>query len=152
MPPLSASLRLTLAGFAALALAMGIGRFAYTPLLPLMLQDRLLSLADGGLIASVHFLGYLTGALVAAKLPLSPQNMMRLSLFGIGVTTLGMGLVENVIIWSVLRWIAGVCSAWILVLVSNFVIRTLANTGHTGGSGAVFSGVGGGILLIGLVC
>ncbi len=149
---MSVSLRLTLAGFAALALAMGIGRFAYTPLLPLMLEDGLLSLADGGLIASVHFLGYLMGALIAAKLPVSPQNMMRFSLFGIGVTTLGMGLIENVIIWSALRWIAGACSAWILVLVSNFVIRTLADAGHPGRSGAVFSGVGGGILLIGLVC
>src|SRR5207253_5633999 len=59
--------RAALVGFAALALAMGIGRFAFTPLLPLMEDDAGLSLADGGYLAAANYLGYLAGALWATR-------------------------------------------------------------------------------------
>ena len=61
-------LGLALAGLAALAVAMGIGRFAFTPLLPMMQQDAGLSVADGGWLASANYLGYLAGALWAGAM------------------------------------------------------------------------------------
>ena len=42
-----------LAGLAALAIAMGVGRFAFTPILPMMQQDNGLSLAQGSWLAAL---------------------------------------------------------------------------------------------------
>ena len=146
----NASLRIVIVGLAALALAMGIGRFAFTPLLPLMQQDGLAGVAEGGLMASFHFLGYLLGALFAAKLPGSPRLALRLSLLAIGLGTIGMGFTENLAVWLFLRWLCGVCSAFTLVLVSNYLVRALAESGAAARQGWIFSGVGAGIAAAGL--
>ncbi|MCK5364104.1 MAG: YbfB/YjiJ family MFS transporter, partial [Gammaproteobacteria bacterium] len=92
MSPHGPVLRITLIGLVALALAMGIGRFAFTPMLPLMQDDGLLGVSSGGLLASGHFLGYLMGAMSAARVRLAPRSMLQLSLLLIGISTLGMGL------------------------------------------------------------
>lgn len=146
------ALRIALVGFAALALAMGVGRFAYPPMLPLMEADGLLGLGAGGLLASCHFLGYLAGALSAARVPLAPRAMLRVALLLIGLATLGMGLTEDYGAWLVLRGVAGVASAWVLVLVSNYYVRALAAGGRVAAQGWVFSGVGAGTALAGLAC
>lgn len=152
MPPTPSALRVTLVGLAALALAMGVGRFAYTPLLPMMLEDGLIGIDRGGVLASVHFLGYWLGALFAARVPLAPRALLRLSLLTIAVATLGMGLTENFGLWLAYRWLCGVSSAWVLVLVSNYVVKVLAERGRQDCQGWVFSGVGAGIAVVGLAC
>ena len=58
-----------LAGMAALAAAMGIGRFAFTPLLPMMLSDGVITLVDGSWLATANYVGYLLGALACMALP-----------------------------------------------------------------------------------
>ncbi|MCH7831891.1 MAG: phage major capsid protein [Proteobacteria bacterium] len=136
MPPHSSIFRITLVGLVSLALAMGIGRFAFTPLLPMMREDGLVSITDGGLLASVHFLGYWLGAVLAVKIPYAPRTTLRVSLLAIGVGTLGMGVTDDFTVWLILRWLSGVCSAWTLVLVSNYYIRHLAEKG-----GAEYQGV-----------
>ena len=45
---------------------MGIGRFAFTPLLPLMVRDGALPQNAGAWLAASNYLGYLVGALMAA--------------------------------------------------------------------------------------
>jgi predicted MFS family arabinose efflux permease len=142
--------RIVLIGLASLAIAMGIGRFAFTPLLPLMQQDGLLGIADGGLLASVHFLGYWLGAVLAARLPSSPKATLRLSLIAIGLCTLGMGLTGHLAVWLALRWLAGACSAFIMVMVSNFYLKPLVADRRATKQGWVFSGVGAGIAIAGL--
>src|SRR5438067_11051698 len=109
--------RAALAGSAALALAMGIGRFAFTPLLPLMQDDAGLSLADGGYLAAANYVGYLVGALWAAR-PARAARAVHVSLVAIAMTTAAMGLVHVMAWWLVLRFAAGVASAWALVHVS----------------------------------
>jgi predicted MFS family arabinose efflux permease len=147
-----AALRVTFIGLVSLALAMGVGRFAFTPMLPLMQDDGLLSVSNGGLLASCHFLGYLIGAMTAARIRLSPRSVLRLSLVLIGVCTLGMGLTNSYAAWLALRWVCGVCSAWVLVLVSNYYVKALAEMERAGDQGWVFSGVGVGIAIAGLAC
>ena len=150
MPSEPSIARITLVGTISLAVAMGIGRFAFTPLLPMMQEDGLVGIAGGGWFAAVHFLGYWLGAVFAAKIPLSPRAMLRFSLFAIGAGTIGMGLTENFAVWLAWRWICGVCSAWTLVLVSNYFVKHLAGSGRADLQGWVFSGVGAGILVAGL--
>jgi len=152
MSPQSSIFRITLVGFVSLALAMGIGRFAFTPLLPMMREDGLVSITDGGLLASVHFLGYWLGAVFATKIPCPPKMMLRVSLLVIGVGTVGMGVTDDFTVWLILRWLSGVCSAWTLVLVSNYYLKHLAENGRGEHQGWVFSGVGAGILIAGLGC
>jgi len=55
-------------GLLALAIAMGIGRFAFTPLLPMMQEGAGVTLAQGGCLASANYVGYLVGALTAVTL------------------------------------------------------------------------------------
>ena len=150
MPKQTSTFRIVLVGLCALALAMGIGRFAYTPILPLMRNDGLLDISGGGLLASIHFLGYLLGAMIAAKLPFSPKTVLRTSLIAIGISTFAMGLTENFHLWSILRLIAGFCSAFTLVVVSNYYIKHLAEIGSPQKQGWIFSGVGAGIVIAGL--
>ncbi|OYW89584.1 MAG: MFS transporter, partial [Alishewanella sp. 32-51-5] len=61
-------LKVLLAGFFSQLLCLGVARFAYTPLLPLMQQQSILDDASGGYLAAVNYLGYMSGALLAASL------------------------------------------------------------------------------------
>jgi predicted MFS family arabinose efflux permease len=134
----------------ALAIAMGIGRFAFTPLLPLMQDDNLLNIEQGGILATVHFVGYLLGALFTAKIPASPRFTFRLSLLVIAVATIGMGITSNFTLWIIFRFFTGAFSAVVLVFVSNFYVKRLAEMKQPEKQGWVFSGVGLGIVVAGL--
>ncbi len=144
--------RITLSGMIALGLAMGIGRFAFTPLLPLMLSDRLIDIGQGGWLASANFLGYLMGAVSATWLRLPPRAALRAALIAIGIATLGAGLTHSYPLWLAMRWLCGLCSAWVLMVVSNYTMRALAQQGRAELQGWVFSGVGSGITVAGLAC
>jgi hypothetical protein len=78
------------AGLAALAAGMGIGRFAFTPVLPLMQAEGTLTLAGGGWLAAANYAGYLAGALTSTLVPGSLA--VRAGLAGVALCTLLMGL------------------------------------------------------------
>jgi len=147
-----AGLRVALAALAALAVAMGIGRFAFTPILPMMQQDSGLSVSDGGWLASANYLGYLIGALSAVRLPIRPATAIRAGLAVIGLSTLGMALRDGFLLWLLLRTLAGVASAWVLIFVSAWALERLAALGRLGLSGVVYAGVGAGIVVAGTAC
>jgi len=141
--------RAALAGLLALAVAMGIGRFAFTPILPLMQAETALPVAHAGWLASANYFGYFLGALWATAQPARAAPAIRAALLAIGVATLGMGLVRDLASWLVLRAIAGVASAWALIHVSSWCLERLRSPVL---AGAVFSGVGCGIALAGGLC
>jgi predicted MFS family arabinose efflux permease len=136
-------------GLTALAIAIGIGRFAFTPLLPLMEDDAGLSIAAGGWLASANYLGYLIGALTAVRLNISAEKMIRAGLALIVVTTLAMGVANDFSLWIVMRTLSGIASAWVLVFVSAWSLAKLAQWVRPGLSGVVFAGVGVGIAVAG---
>ena len=114
------------AGATALAVAMGIGRFAFTPILPMMQADAGLSVADGGWLASANYLGYLLGAVSAMAAPVRPATGLRAGLLLIGLVTLGMGFEAQFAAWAALRGLAGIGSAWVLVFASAWCLERLA--------------------------
>ena len=141
-----------LAGLAALAVAMGIGRFAFTPILPMMQQDAGLSVAAGGWLASANYVGYLLGALTVAQVRIGAAAAIRASLVAIGLVTLGMGLTDSFTAWVLLRALAGVASAWVLVCVSAWSMEKLAPFRRPMLGATVFAGVGVGIAAAGGLC
>ena len=147
---------IALAGCAALAAAMGIGRFAFTPILPMMQAEGALEVAQGGWLASANYLGYLVGSLTAIRISWSPRVAIRAGLCAVGASTFAMGAVHSMGAWLALRAIAGAASAWILVFVSawcldQFESRAAARRAPMLGA-VVFSGVGVGIALAGILC
>ncbi len=143
---------LALAGFIALAVCMGIGRFAFTPILPMMQQDAGLQFAQAGWLASANYLGYLAGALMAGAIPWEARTQLRAGLWLVVITTALMALGHFWPLWALWRFIAGVASAVVLVAVSTLCLSRLAALGHSHKAGLMFSGVGFGIALAGLLC
>jgi hypothetical protein len=79
-------------GMVSLALAMGLGRFIYAPLLPAMLLEGSLTLSQGGTLAMMNYVGYFIGALLAFWMRPDPARMVRISLILTIVLVPGMAL------------------------------------------------------------
>lgn len=133
----------------ALAVAMGIGRFAFTPILPLMIQEGTVHLAQTAWLSSSNYIGYLVGALSLLK---SNRHSLFIVL-GLTLVTLTTWLASlSSFGWLlVLRFLAGVASAWVLVSISAFAINWLKSR-QIATSGLIYTGVGIGITLTGLIC
>jgi predicted MFS family arabinose efflux permease len=145
-------LRLAFSGAVAMACAMGIGRFVYTPILPFMVEGLHLSASQAGLIASANFLGYLLGALAtSATLPGAPRPWLVGALVASAATTAAVGLFTGIPAIAAMRFLGGVASAFALVFASTLVLQALARAGRGGLSAVHFGGVGIGIALSSLV-
>lgn len=133
----------------ALAVAMGIGRFAFTPILPLMIQEGTVHLAQTAWLSSSNYIGYLVGALSLLKSKRHPLFIV----LGLTLVTLTTWLASlSSFGWLlVLRFLAGVASAWVLVSISAFAINWLKSR-QVATSGLIYTGVGIGITLTGLIC
>jgi MFS family permease len=151
MPKPPALRPVVLAGLLSLAAAMGIGRFAFTPLLPLLLREGGLDLALAGWLAAANYAGYLAGALTAARLPLGARSLALLALVATALLTAAMA-VSSLPLWLLLRFGAGVTSAWVFVATSVWCLGALARQGRGDLAGWVYAGVGIGIALTGLYC
>ena len=140
-------------GIFSLIIAMGIGRFAYTPILPLMQKDLSFSNTVAGYIASSNYAGYLLGAILAGAIPLKKYRVisLRISLIISILTTALMGLTYFHFFWYVLRFLSGVSSAYVLVLASGITLDKLATIRKTSWSGLFYGGVGLGIFLSSLM-
>jgi predicted MFS family arabinose efflux permease len=138
-----------IAGLLAMAAALGIGRFVYTPILPVMLDALGWSKADAGLVASANFLGYLAGAVIAGW-PVFAADARRWLLIALAVsaaTTAGMSLPPNIYAIIALRFAGGVASAFVIVCASTVVLDRLAAAGRAHLAAIHFSGVGAGIFV-----
>ncbi|WP_025218432.1 YbfB/YjiJ family MFS transporter [Lysinibacillus varians] len=142
-----------LGGILSLIVAMGIGRFAYTPILPLMQSDLSFSNAVGGYLATSNYAGYLLGAFLVGVIPVKQHRtfILRLSLVISILTTASMGLFQSYFIWYGLRFISGISSAIVFVMASGIVLDKLAIRNKLNWSGIFYGGVGLGIFLSSLL-
>ena len=146
------------AGLVALAVAMGIGRFAFTPLMPLMIRDGSLEPAVGAEWAAANYVGYLVGALTAAWFSADPRRGLRLGLAGVALTTLAMAglgalpdFLPSALPGAAMRGAAGVFSAWALVCASGWCLAELARRRAEAMGAWIYTGVGLGIALAGIL-
>ena len=150
---------IALVGLLSLAVAMGIGRFAFTPLLPMMLHDGSIDLAGASGLATANYLGYWIGAMACAlqpalwrrrgRPPLVHTTAVRTGLVATVLLTLGMALPLPVL-WPLWRGLAGVASALVFVYVSGWCLARLAAEGAPALAGLIFVGPGLGIVVSGL--
>jgi len=148
------ALRLVAAGLISLAVAMGIGRFAFTPLLPLMLRDGQLDPASGAQWAMANYIGYLIGALTSARVAADPRRATLVGLAGVSLFTFAVGCVPDnalAVVGPILRGAAGICSAWVLVGSSGWCLIALAKAGQAALAAWIYTGVGVGIAGAGLI-
>jgi predicted MFS family arabinose efflux permease len=145
-------LRILLAGVLSLTVAIGIGRFAYTPILPVMQERSALSNAAAGALASSNYLGYLFGAILSTFVPAghAQERGLRASLLLIVATTAAMALTTAFPAWLTLRLLSGFAGAGALVFASSVVLEEVSRRGRKGLSGRFYSGVGLGTALSGL--
>ncbi len=141
--------RVLAAGVLNLVLVMGISRFSYTPLLPLMQENTGLGPAEGGWLAAINYLGYLAGAIVASMISdlELKDRLYRIGLLAAVVTTAGMALTENFWLWAILRFLAGLSCAAGMLIGSGLVLHWLIRNNHRSELGIQFSGVGIGMVL-----
>ena len=145
--PSSEPARAALAGALAMAVAMGLGRFFYTPVLPGMMVGLGLDAADAGIIAAANFAGYLLGAVLAAY-GWAAGHERRLAIGALAATVLlliAMGVLSSVAALSLIRFLAGLASAFAMIFTTGIVL-TVGLAHHDPGVQRVhFSGVGIGI-------
>ncbi|KGB98433.1 YbfB/YjiJ family MFS transporter [Burkholderia cepacia] len=134
-----------------LAVVLGVGRFAFTPLLPLMLADGSIGLKAGSWLASANYAGYFVGALSCAALRVAPARMVRVGLVATVLLTAAMGAGHWLPAWLVVRFVAGVVSAWTFVFMSQWGLRRLAELSAPEWSGVIYAGPGVGIVVTGLI-
>ncbi|MCJ8519446.1 putative MFS family arabinose efflux permease [Pseudorhizobium tarimense] len=147
VPPASSPILVGLGGALAMAAAMGFGRFVFTPILPGMMEGASLSAADAGLIAGANFLGYLAGAILSS-FGWAAGRERRVALLGLLATAVllaAMAVTDTLSAFLVIRFLAGLASAFAMVFTSSIVLP------HGAESEAVpllhFGGVGFGIAL-----
>lgn len=145
---------------------MGIGRFAFTPLLPMMLSEKSIDLPAASWLASANYLGYLVGALLCtfqpwiwrrlaalrggrAVPPVNAPGMIRGGLIATIILTAGMALPEPVT-WPLWRFASGVASAFVFVYTSGWALGQLARMGVPSMGSLIYMGPGAGILISGL--
>jgi MFS family permease len=135
------------AGVSSLVLALGVARFAYTPLLPLMQQQAGLGVAEAGWLAAINYAGYLSGALAASLIGdlVLKDRLYRLGMVVAVLTTAMMGMTTNPTVWAVSRYFAGLSSAAGLLLGTGLILNWLIRRDHRSELGIHFSGIGLGI-------
>lgn len=136
-------------GIAGLVLSIGLGRFSYTPMLPLMQSQAGLSDAMAGALAAINYAGYMSGALLAAWID-DPRWRQRLYSHGLWLSLLScvlMALAPNVWLWALARYLGGLCGAAGMLLGSGLVLGWLMRAGRRPELGLHFTGLGLGIVV-----
>ena len=144
---------LILTGIAALTIAIGIGRFSYTPILPYMISELNLTTTDAGLIASSNYLGYLLGSLIPI-FPQFPKNIRSIFIYSIFISIISlfaMGLTNTFEVFILIRFIHGIFSAFVLILGTSLIVSHVQKKGKIFLGTAHFSGVGLGMALSAIV-
>ena len=141
-----------LAGILSIIVSIGIARFAFTSLLPSMLND-FLTVTNAGILASLNFTGYLSGAIfvIFIKDINTKVKYLRVGMILSILTTSVLATSNNEILWMLSRVIAGFGSALLFLIGSAVVMVKLDFEDKTKAMGIHFSGIGFAIVISELI-
>ncbi|MCQ4301298.1 YbfB/YjiJ family MFS transporter [Pseudomonas songnenensis] len=153
MPQRVALFPVLLAGAVLLLVVHGLGRFVYTPLLPWLVEDGLLTVKEGASIASWNYLGYLIGALLAVRWHRVAQIRRTLP-WALGLHVLSSLLqtqAESADALAALRLANGISNGLVFVQAPSLILEWLARQQRVSSSGLVYLGVCVGLILSSLL-
>jgi predicted MFS family arabinose efflux permease len=139
--------RATLSGLCATLVGIGLARFAYTPLIPVLIAAQWFSPSQAAYLGAANLAGYLAGALVARPLAARASRLAVLR---------GMMLVATAAFFAcasplsfawyfVWRFSAGIAGGVLMVLAAPTVLAHVPAARRGIAGGAIFTGVGLGI-------
>lgn len=143
--------RVALSAFLSLVVAMGIGRFAFTPQVPLMIHDHQLTLTSASLVAALNYLGYLFGSFDAMRARKRVEWRLQAGVWGAVILTLLSACVSGPWLHGLIRFLIGWASGWAMVLLAAWASDQLHHHGRPGLLAAVFAGPGTGIFISGML-
>ena len=143
-------LKVMSSGIFCLVLTMGIARFSYTPMIPIMFEQVGLSKVLAGWLATINYMGYMSGALTATLVSslVVKDRLYRLGLVLAVVTTFMMGVSTEPWVWGISRFLAGFGTAAGLLIGAGLMLNWLIRHNHRSEMGIHFSGVGIGIVFV----
>jgi MFS family permease len=139
-------------GICALVLTIGLARFAFTPLLPVMQSQAGLNDAAAGGLAAANYAGYIAGALAVSWID-DVRWRHRLYSWGLWLallSTVAMAFSASLPLWAVARFLGGLCGASGMLLGSGLVLGWLMRQGRRPELGLYFIGIGLGVVVTAL--
>jgi predicted MFS family arabinose efflux permease len=132
------------AGISSLILTMGVARFAYTPLLPLMQHQAGLGVVDAGFLAAINYTGYLAGAVIASLISdlVLKDRLYRIGMILAIISTAMMGLTTDLTVWAISRFVAGLSTTAGMLLGTGLILNWLIRHNHRSELGIHFAGIG----------
>ncbi|HJV87567.1 MAG TPA: YbfB/YjiJ family MFS transporter [Noviherbaspirillum sp.] len=139
------------AGMCALLIGIGLGRFSYVALLPLMIDARWASPGGAAQIAAANLIGYLLGALIAHRLALKAGTVrvVRIAMVCVLLSFAACGIDLGLAWFWGWRFLAGVSGALLMILAAPHLLGQLPVAQRGKAAGIMFSGVGWGVVLSG---
>ncbi|MDU4093806.1 MAG: YbfB/YjiJ family MFS transporter, partial [Pantoea sp.] len=143
--------RIALSALLSLVVAMGIGRFAFTPQVPLMIAEHQLTLTSASLVAALNYLGYLGGSFDAMRARARVEGRLQAGIWGAVALTLLSAWVNQAWLHGMLRFVIGWASGWAMVLAAAWCGEQLQKRNRPALLAMVFAGPGVGIFLSGML-
>jgi len=145
--------RVYIAGICSLIVTVGVARFSYSLLLPVMQEGAGLTELGGGWLASTNFMGYMFGVLLAASMHNLnyKYNLHRVYLVLSVVTSAAMVMTTDITTWAILRFLAGICASGGFIIASGLVLKWLVKNNHRAELGIHFAGAGLSIVITSLL-
>ncbi|WP_018718819.1 YbfB/YjiJ family MFS transporter [Arhodomonas aquaeolei] len=142
-----------LAGAAATFTGIGLARFAYTPLIPAMVDAGWFSAAQAAYLGAANLLGYLIGALTADRLAsaLGVPRLARVSMAGLVASFLLCATPAPFTWFALWRLISGITGAVLMIAGVSAAIGAVPAARRAQTTARVFTGIGVGVLLAAVV-
>ncbi|MEO1889470.1 MAG: YbfB/YjiJ family MFS transporter [Cycloclasticus sp.] len=143
-------IKVVASGICCLILTMGIARFSYTPMIPVMFEQVGLTKVLTGWLATINYMGYMSGALTATMVGslVVKDRIYRSGLILAIITTFMMGLSDDPWVWGLSRFVAGFSTAAGLLMGAGLMLNWLIRHGYRSEMGVHFSGIGLGIAFV----
>lgn len=143
--------RMAIAGFCASLVGIGLARFAYTPLLPAIIQAGWFAPSQASYLGAANLMGYLLGAILAGGFAhrRSTVAFLRLMMLVATISFFACAWPVSFVWFFVWRLLAGISGGALMVLAAPVILRHVDARQAGMITGAIFTGIGVGIAISG---